>query len=161
MDFGEFVLPKIVKYADTYIRIKRYSSNFDKEYEYVFYNANNNFTLQNQVILASINADDTPDDVNKKIKIVSCFINQYIMNRVVNFKTVDYSSIKNSMFNLSKRIRNLRISDLTLVLLNEIKELKDQHNLNGLLKFYLNGFSKRYMLHILSRLTYILNKIAK
>jgi uncharacterized protein with ParB-like and HNH nuclease domain len=157
-DFEDFILDKFVMYSDIYMRLKQYSTHFNKEFEYVYYNANNNFTLQNQVILASINSDDTPTDVNKKIKMVSCFIDQFIMNRVFNFKTVDYSSIKNAMFSLSKKVRNLDINQLSDLLLKEIMELKSQHSLNGVLTFYLNGFTKRYMLHILSRLTYFIEQ---
>lgn len=160
-DFEDFILNKFLKYARLYIRLKHYSSHFDKDYEYVFYNANNNFTLQNMVILAAINPEDTPEEENKKIKMVSCFLDQYIINRVVNFKTVDYSAIKNAMFNLSKKIRNLNIDQLTLTLLKEIRELKLQHNLSGILDFYLNGFTKRYMLHIMSRLTYFVEQKSK
>jgi uncharacterized protein with ParB-like and HNH nuclease domain len=157
-DFEDFILNKFIKYARLYIRLKHYSMQFNKDYEYVYYNANNNFTLQNMVILAAINPEDTPEEENKKIKMISCFLDQYILNRVVNFKTVDYSAIKNAMFNLSKKIRKLNIDELALTLIKEMKELKLQHNLNGILEFYLNGFTKRYMLHIISRLTYYIEQ---
>lgn len=151
-DFEYFVLQNFVKFANVYKRLKHYSETFNKEFEYVYYNANRKFTLQYLVILAAINPQDTPQDINKKIKMVSCFLDQYIAIRVFNFKVVDYSTIKNAMFNLSKRIRRLSVQQLADQLFTELDEMG--LSLEGIDHFYLNQFTNRYMLHILSRLTH-------
>ena len=39
IDFENFILKKFQMYSDIYIRLKDYSRNFNKDYEYVFYNA--------------------------------------------------------------------------------------------------------------------------
>jgi uncharacterized protein with ParB-like and HNH nuclease domain len=155
-NFEVFVLEHFVMFANIYKRLKEYSENFNQEFEYVFYNANRNFTLQYLVILAAIDPDDTREEVDKKIKIVSCFLDQYIAVRVFNFKVVDYSTIKNAMFNLSKRIRRLSTNQLAEQLYSEIKNMG--FSLEGINHFYLNQFTNRYMLHILSRLTYYVEK---
>ena len=151
-DFEKFILKNFRMYADIYIRLKEYSRKFNKDYEYVFYNADRGFTLQYQIILSAIKSDDTQDVVNKKIKMVSCFIDQFISIRIFNFKTLDYSSIKYTVFNITKMIRNKDIQELTAILKQYINNMG--YTLDGIDGFYLNQFTRRYMLHILSRMTY-------
>lgn len=151
-DFEKFILKNFRMYADIYIRLKEYSRKFNKDYEHVFYNADRGFTLQYQIILSAIKSDDTQDVVNKKIKMVSCFIDQFISIRIFNFKTVDYSSIRYTVFNITKMIRNKDIKELAEILKRYINNM--ELTLEGIDGFYLNQFTRRYMLHILSRMTY-------
>jgi uncharacterized protein with ParB-like and HNH nuclease domain len=153
-DYEDFILKEFKLFSNIYIRLKKYSERFHQEYEYVFYNANRNFTLQFQIILASITRDDSPETVNRKIKIVSCFIDQYITLRVFNFKVVDYSSIKNAVFNITKNIRQTSIADLVDKCKAEL--INTGFTLDGIEMFYLNQFTSRYMLHFLSRITYFI-----
>ena len=155
-DFEEFILNEFNTFSNIYIRLKQYSSNFNKEYEYVFYNADRGFTFQYQIILASICPKDTLDIINKKIKLVSCFIDQFISVRVFNFKTVDYSSIRYTVFNLTKKIRRKDINELANIFKEYIEDM--EYTLDGIDSFYLNQFTARYMLHILSRMTYFLEE---
>lgn len=150
-DFEKFILKNFRMYTDIYIRLKEYSRKFNKNYEHVFYNADRGFTLQYQIILSAIKSDDTQDVVNKKIKMVSCFIDQFISIRIFNFKTVDYSSIKYTVFNITKMIRNKDIQELAAILKQYINNMG--YTLDGIDGFYLNQFTRRYMLHILSRMT--------
>ncbi|MBC8587600.1 DUF262 domain-containing protein [Paratissierella segnis] len=155
-DFENFVLKNFNMYADIYIRLKEYSRKFNKDYEHVFYNADRGFTLQYQIILSAIKSDDTQDVINKKIKMVSCFIDQFISIRIFNFKTVDYSSIKYTVFNITKMIRNKDIQELAVLLKDYISDMG--YTLDGIDGLYLNQFTRRYMLHILSRMTYYLEE---
>lgn len=151
IDFEKLILDKFLLFADVYIRLKEYSSRFNKDYEYVFYNADRGFTLQYQIILAAINPKDTSDVINTKIKIVSAFIDQFITRRVFNFRTVDYSSIRYTVFNITKMIRRNSVIELVNHLTEYLNNM-DQ-TLEGIDHFYLNQFTKRYMLHILARIT--------
>lgn len=155
-DFENFVLKNFNMYADIYVHLKEYSRKFNKDYEHVFYNADRGFTLQYQIILSAIKSDDTQDVINKKIKMVSCFIDQFISIRIFNFKTVDYSSIKYTVFNITKMIRNKDIQELVALLKDYISDMG--YTLDGIDGLYLNQFTRRYMLHILSRMTYYLEE---
>lgn len=159
IDFERFVLDEFAKFADSYLKLRKSSIIFNPEYEFVYYNASRNFTFQSQVIMASFDPNDPQDIIDRKIKTVSCFLDQYIAIRVFNFKTVDYSSIRNAMFNLTKKIRRMPLNNLIDVLKSEINEIG--YDLNGIDRFYLNGFTKRYMLHILARITYHVEKMSK
>lgn len=156
VDFERFILGEFKTFSDIYIRLKKYSTSFDKEYEYVFYNADRGFTFQYQLILASINSSDSNEVINKKIKLVSNFIDQFIALRVFNFNTVDYSSIRYTVFTLTKLIRRKSVEELILLLKTYINDM--EQSLEGIDHFYLNQFTRRYMLHILSRMTYYLDQ---
>jgi hypothetical protein len=92
--------------------LKTYSTNLTKGFEYVYYNTNRNFTLQYQLILAAIDPSETGEESNKKIKLVSCFLDLYFTRRMFNYKTVDYYSTAYNVFHLSKKFRRKSPPDL-------------------------------------------------
>ncbi len=149
--FEDFVLKQFEKFSQIYLDLKNYSTSITPGFEYVFYNANRNFTLQFQLILAAIDPSDTKEDTEKKIKLVSCFLDLYFTRRIFNYKTVDYSSIVYNVFLLSKKFRRKPLLQLIDILKKEIIEMEFQ--LETIDEFRLNGWTVRYMLHILSRIT--------
>ncbi len=150
-DFEEFVLKQFTKFSQIYLELKKYSTILTKGFEYVFYNANRNFTLQYQLILAAIDPSETREESDKKIKLISCFLDLYFTRRIFNYKTVDYSSIVYNVFLLSKKIRRKSIADLFNICKHEILSMEFQ--LDSINEFRLNGWTTRYMLHILSQMT--------
>ena len=150
-DFEEFVLKQFTKFSQIYLELKKYSTILTKGFEYVFYNANRNFTLQYQLILAAIDPSETREESDKKIKLISCFLDLYFTRRIFNYKTVDYSSIVYNVFLLSKKIRRKSLADLFNICKQEILSMEFQ--LDSINEFRLNGWTTRYMLHILSRMT--------
>jgi uncharacterized protein with ParB-like and HNH nuclease domain len=150
-EFEDFILKQFDKFSQLYLDLKKYSEKLTPGFEYVFYNADRNFTLQNQLILAAIDPNETKEDSDKKIKLVSCFLDLYFTRRIFNYKTVDYSSIVYNVFMLSKKIRRKPLADLLVLLKDEITSMEFQ--LETIDDFRLNGWTVRYMLHILSRVT--------
>ena len=155
-DYETFILKEFNLFADLYISLKNYSTEFNGEFSFVFFNADRNFTLQYQLLLAAVDRDDTQDIIKKKIIIIAAFIDQYITRRVVNYKAVDYSTIKNAIFNLTKKVRKLEVNTLVLTLQDELNDM--DFTLDGMDRFYLNQFTSRYMLHVLSRITYYIDQ---
>ena len=78
----------------------------------MFYNAALSFTLQSQLCLAPVRSEDVGNTIERKILLVSRFIDILIYTRAVNYRSMDYSTIKYAMFQLTKRIRNLSVGDL-------------------------------------------------
>jgi len=155
-DYERFILKEFILYANTYIQLKKASQQLSNSLPYVFYNANRNFTLQYQLIIAAVDMMDKPETITKKINGVTGFLDQYITRRVFNFKTVDYSTIKNAVFILTKKIRRLTLDNLVTVLQNELDQM--EFTLDGVDRFRLNQYTSRYMLHILSRLAYYIDQ---
>jgi len=150
-DYEDFVLKQFDKFSQLYLDLKFYSTNFTSGFESVFYNGNRNFTLQFQLILASIDPNETREESNRKIKLISCFLDLYFTRRIFNYKTVDYSSIVYNVFILSKKIRQKSLTELLEICKEEISEMEFQ--LETIDDFRLSVWTVRYMLHILSRIT--------
>jgi uncharacterized protein with ParB-like and HNH nuclease domain len=150
-DFEDFILKQFDKFSQIFLDIKNYSAKITQGFEHVYFNANRNFTLQNQLILASIDPTETKEESDKKIKLVSCFLDLYFTRRIINFKTVDYSAILYSVFMLSKKIRRKPLPELLEVFKQEITGMEFQ--MEAINKFRLTGWTVRYMLHMLARIT--------
>lgn len=83
---------------------------------------------------------------------MSRFIDLYIYTRVVNYKSLDYSTIKYAMFQLTKRIRGLDLGDLATQLDKELDDLGISID-GGWQDFRLNQYTKKYIKHMLARIT--------
>jgi Protein of unknown function (DUF1524) len=66
------------------------------------------------------------------------------------------SSIRYTVFNITKKIRRKSVDELVAILKDYINGM--EYTLEGIDGFYLNQFTRRYMLHILSRMTYYLEQ---
>ncbi|MEQ9062792.1 MAG: DUF262 domain-containing protein [Vicingaceae bacterium] len=150
-DFEDFILKQFDKFCRIYLDLKRYSDELTSGFEHVFYNANRNFTLQNQLILSAIDPLETKEESDQKIKLISRFMDLYFTRRIFNFKTVDYSSIVYTVFLLTKKLRRKAYNDLLDICRDEISNMEFQ--LETIDHFRLNGWTIRYMRHVLARIT--------
>ena len=150
-DFELFIL-KFSKFADIYKKIREAENIFSKDTEYIYYNAQVNFTLQPQLLLAPICYDDTWPVIFEKMNLVARFIDLLITARVTNYKSVDYSTIKNYIFNVTKNIRCCSVVDLKDRLKKQYANLAydPAAALPGL---GLNNFTKMYLKNMLARIT--------
>lgn len=156
VDYSDLVQKEFILFSNTYIRIAEYSAKLTEGFEYIFYNADRNFTLQPLILLASLDKNDTKDIIDAKLKIVSCFLDQYISIRIFNFKTLDYSAMTYTMFMLAKKIRRRGLGQLVEILTEEIEIM--EFSLDGIERFNLSGWTKRYMLHQLARITHFVEE---
>jgi len=140
------------------------SRNYTPGLETVFYNAHNEFTWQNTVLLAPLHPTDDNDTVRCKIAITSTYLDIWLMRRVVNYIRVGYSSTAYSMFLLCRDIRRKIPSELVDILTQKL--ISDDVTFNGskskgktgIHDLYLNQFSRRYIYHLLARLTSYIEK---
>ena len=151
-DFRDFIENKFAQYSKHYIRVRKAAQTFTPGLEYVYYNAHNNFTLQYPLVLAPLCPADDLDTVNRKIRLVSGYIDIFIARRVVNFRTLGYSSIVYTMFQLMKKIRDLDVTELAEVLRTEVAEIPE--TFEGIKDFYLHQQNQRRVHHLLARMTY-------
>lgn len=148
----ELFIKKFAKFAEVYERIRQAETTFAEETKYVYYNARVNFTLQPQLLLAPVCYEDSWPVIVEKINLVARFIDVLIVSRVTNYRSVDYSTIKNFVFNVTKDIRMTDISTL--------KQKLEQQYINlafdpaaALSDLRLNSFTKKYIKNILARIT--------
>lgn len=152
VDYNDFVQKEFILFSNTYMRITEYSEKLTEGFEYIFYNADRNFTLQPLLLMASLDKNDSKEIIDSKLKIVSCFLDQFISIRIFNYKTLDYSAMTYAMFMLAKKIRRKSPTSLVDILVEEINSM--EFSLDAIERFDLNGWTKRYMLHQLARITH-------
>ncbi len=148
----ELFIRKFAKFAAVYQKIHDAEQTFAEETKYVYYNAQVSFTLQPQLLLAPVCFEDSWPVIIEKINLVARFIDILIVSRVINYRSVDYSTIKNFVFNVTKDIRMTNISTLKQKLLNQYAALSFDP-VTTLPELRLNSFTKRYIKNILARVT--------
>jgi hypothetical protein len=151
-DFYSFITSDFDHFARHYLRIMRASEKFSPEFEYIFYNAYNGFTFQPSLLLAPVRIDDDEQTAVRKMRLVSGFIDIFIVRRMVNFRTLSYSSIKYTIFNLIKRIRDKDVDDLAAILSEEVAAIPE--TLEGVRSFWMHQQNRWHVHYILARMTY-------
>lgn len=151
-DFAQFVLRDFDFYSNIYMKIWKSAIDIAPGLEYVYYNSLNNFTLQDVLILASISPDNNAAVIDKKIRLVAGYIDIFIARRIVNFRTLSYSSIVYTMFNLMKEIRHKSVKDLAQLLKSKAESMEE--SFNGVEGFYVHQQNRWYVHILLARITH-------
>jgi len=158
-DYRVFLRDTFPRYAEEYLRIREAERSFTPGWEAVYYNAQRNFTLQYPLLLAPITPEDDRETSARKMRIVATYIDIWVARRAVNYLTLNYSAIAYTVFLLIKRIRDLSAPELVDLLTKDL-ETSDvtfdgapSRERTGVPGFGLNQWSKRYIHHILARLT--------
>ncbi|WP_380166899.1 DUF262 domain-containing protein [Jannaschia sp. R86511] len=148
-------------FARAYRLILEASREYTPGLESVFYNAHNDFTWQPTVLLAPLNVGDSDETMRLKLAATATYLDIWVMRRAVNYIRVGYSSVSYAMWLLCRDIRNTCLSDLIDTLKAKLDEDEADVSLegsssrgrDGLEGLRLNQFSKRYIYHLLARLT--------
>ncbi|MFO0805875.1 MAG: DUF1524 domain-containing protein [Gemmataceae bacterium] len=146
-------------FARAYLAVLDASRTYTKGLEAVFYNAHNEFTWQYTVLLAPLTVGDDPDTVRRKIGATATYLDIWLMRRVVNYIRVGYSTTSYAMYLLCKDIRQKSLPDLVATLVKKLQEDdatfdgSESRGRSGIAGLGLNQFSRRYIYHMLARLT--------
>lgn len=150
-DFKDFVMTEMTRATDIYLCMKKYGNKLTPGFEEVFYNANRDLTYQTMLALAAIKNEDTEDIVAKKIRMTAKFVDDFATIRILNFKRVNWNTNKYLLFHVMQDIRNEDVKKIGMVLVRTLRRM--DVSVEGITRFWLNQFSRRYMLHILARFT--------
>jgi len=155
-DFYDFVYRLFERYSTHYLRLTQVAEELTPGLEYIYYNGYNDFTLQDPLILATIRPEDDSATVEKKMRLVAGYIDIFIARRIVNSRTLGYSSIVYTMFNLMKEIRGLDVAGLVQCLKSKVEEMEE--SFDGVEHLYMHQ-QNRYRIHfLLARLTHHIEK---
>ena len=154
-DYKSLVTNEMTRVTELYLRLKKYSSTLTSGYEEVFYNANRDLNYQLMLVISAVCNDDEDDIVDKKIKMVSKFVDIFASTRIFNYKKVNWNTNKYLLFRVMNDIRNQDCKRVGMVLVRALRRM-DVH-LDGITKLSLNQYTGRYMLHMLARFTSYIN----
>jgi uncharacterized protein with ParB-like and HNH nuclease domain len=161
-DFYKFFKNVFPFYVSLYISIKHGMEIFDANVPHLHYI---NYwgiaeSLQDPLLMASININDTKETIQKKLDFVSRYIETFTVRRSINYKKFGQSAIRYTMLNIIKLIRNNDLSLLSKNLLNEINKIPEKWD--EVWDFRLHGMNAKFVKHILSRISsYIDSLIGK
>lgn len=154
-----FMLQELPFLARVYRLILQASKQYTPGLEAVYYNAHNDFTWQSTVLLAPLVTTDNDETVRRKLAVTAAYLDIWIMRRVVNYIRVGYSGVSYAMFLLCKDIRRKSLPELVEVLTRKLDEDdvtfegSKSRGRYGLSDLALNQFSRRYIFHLLARVT--------
>ena len=150
-DFRYFVDNLLARYSDLYIRLLNAARVMTPGLEEVYYNAQNNFTLQYPLMLAPIRPEDDKETVQRKLRLVATYIDILTFRRVVNFRQNAYSTIVYTMFNVMKDIRDFDLFALHGTLKAKLAEMRE--DFSAMPNFYLHQQNPYQVHHMLARMT--------
>ena len=111
--FATFIERDFAFYSDQYYRLRLASRKLTPGLECVYYNAQNNFTLQYPVLLAPLRVEDTEEDILSKIRITATYLDILIHRRIWNLQEIAQRSMADPMFAVMHAIRGADISKLS------------------------------------------------
>ncbi len=150
-DFYQFIERDFDFYSRQYLRLLEASHKSVDGLEYVLYNAQNGFTLQNMLLLAPLRPGDKDEVVRRKLRIVSRFLDILLIWRLWNFRSIAYSTMQYSMFLIMRDIRGLDPEPLARKLYEILCKEEETFESNTSLRVHQQN---RHSLHrILARLT--------
>ena len=146
-------------FVKAYERIYKARHSYTPGLEAVFYNAHNDFTWQNTVLLAPLVPNDDSETVRRKLAVTATYLDIWLMRRVVNYIRVGYSSVSYTMWLLCRDIRRKPLDQLVNLLDQKLADDdvtfdgNPSRNRGGINALGLNQFTGRYIFHLLARIT--------
>ena len=158
-DFYIFFKNQFPFYVKWFIKIWNAESTLNTNMPHVSFIAHWGFaeSIQNALLLASIKFEDDETTIEQKADFVSRYIETFTVRRAVNNKKFGASSIKYTMFNMIKLIRDNDTLTLGTNLTNEIDRI--QETWEGITDFRLHQMNGKFVKHLLSRICSHLDKL--
>ena len=152
-DYANFIKKDLRFFICIYKKMAGYQENFDSEFEGI-YNINNRglaYSIFDPFLMSPIRLDDDSETVNKKLKLTSSYLEFFIVFRAVNNTRYQQSSIRYTMYSLTKEIRNKDVSELAEIFKNRISKMG--YDLSGVSALKLNKQNKNFIHFLLAKIT--------
>ncbi|MBT3464254.1 DUF262 domain-containing protein [archaeon] len=149
----EFVDKNFKFYSDIYFKIDLAIEELTKGLESIYYIDDRGLasSLYFPLLLSSITLNDDKKTINKKLALVSYYLELFVVFRSVNRRIFSHSGIRYTMYNLVKEIRDLDIDSLAKLLKEKASEIEE--GLEGIKTLILTGQNKRFIKFLLARIT--------
>lgn len=152
-EFDAFINTEFRYYVNAYKRLRNAEETFTPELDSIHYIYQWGIasSLSYPLMLAPLKTTDSVDLANQKMNLVAKYIDIFCVRRSVNFRNFSASSIRYTMYNLVKEIRNKDYSELVEIFDKKLSEMDEQWN--GFEWFRLHGQNGRFVKYLLSRLS--------
>lgn len=152
-EFYEFFKKQFPFYVKLYLKIQDNEITYNDFLPHLYYIKHWGIaeSLQHPLLLAAINFSDDENTIHKKLNFAARFVETFTVRRAINYKKFGQTSIKYTMFNLIKKIRNLNIVVLGQTLTDEINKI--EQTWEGVNSFSMHSQNKRFVKHLLCRIS--------
>jgi uncharacterized protein with ParB-like and HNH nuclease domain len=155
-NYLEFATTYLKFYINIYLKLIEYSVSYNKEFKHVYYNHGKQLNYQYMLILSAIKIDDNFEIIDRKIKLISAFIDIYSTIRIFNYKKISFNNNKYFIFKLMNDIRDKDLKEISTILFGNLVNMKEK--IEEVKNFKLNNYTAKYMLGILARMTSFINE---
>jgi len=150
-DFARIIQKDFKFYTGQYLKARQAGATLTPGLEAIHFNAQHNFTLQYPVLLAPLLPDDSPEEILRKMRVVSTFINILITRRIWNWRNIDYSTLQYAMFTVLRDLRDRSAIDVAGILTQRLAEDQETFEKND--RFAMHGTNGAQIHRLLARLT--------
>jgi len=152
-DFYEFFKHQFPFFVKWYLKIWDAQKEYDSSMPHLNYI---NYwgiaeSLEYPLLISSIKFDDDRETIKKKLDFVARYIETFTVRRAVNFRKFGQTSIKYTMFNLIKLIRNNTLNELGQNLKKETHHIDQKWE--AVDNFRLHGMNRKFVKHLLARIS--------
>lgn len=152
-DFYQFFKFRFPFFVDWYSKCKDAQNQFNDDLprlNYINYWGIAD-SLQDPLLLSSINFRDNSETIKEKLEFVGHYIETFTVRRSVNYRKFSQTSIKYTMFGIIKLIRNNDLTTLGTNLKEEVNKIEQEWE--GVNDFRLHGQNRKFVKHLLSRIS--------
>ena len=159
-EFDTFINTEFKYYVNAYQRIREAEENFTPDLDSIHYIYQWGIatSLSYPLMLAPLKTTDSVTLANQKMNLVAKYIDIFCVRRSINFRTFSSSSIRYTMYNLVKEIRNKDYDELVGIFDTKLAEMDEQWK--GFESFRLHGQNGRFVKYLLSRLSGYVDSLA-
>lgn len=150
-DFEKFVSADFKIQSRRYIKLLEVSGRYTQGWEYVFFNAMNDFTLQLMLAMAVSEVEDDDELFREKVELVAKYVDLMVARRMANFKRRGYSMMYRPMFTLAKTLRGRNLTEIRSILADRAANLDE--SFDALDTFALTNMNKPDVYYLLARMT--------
>ena len=152
-EFYEYFKYKFPFFVNCFLKSWNAQDDFDTQLPHLNYINHYGIaeSLQDPMLLSAINYGDDDETITKKLDYTARYIETFTVRRSINYKKFGQTSIKYTMFNVIKLLRNNELDKLTENLKREIDKIEQQWD--GVLDFGLHGQNRKFVKHLLSRIS--------
>ena len=92
---ANFIERDFTFYSSWYSRLRDAANSLTYGLECIYYNAQNNFTLQYPILLSPLNMEDTEEEALRKIQIVATYLDIFIHRHIWNGNSIAQNTMSN------------------------------------------------------------------
>jgi hypothetical protein len=150
-DYRRIVEAEFLPLGRRYLNLLTASTHFEPGLEGIFYLSATRFTQHLPVIIAAIDPSDDIDTIREKTRLICTAIDIYLARRIVNYRQSGHSTVKFTMFNLTKAVRSGEVESIRAYLAGWLNE--ETERLGAVDNFRLHQMNRRQIHYLLARIT--------